>query len=211
MVSPILSHGIFSPDDLLVVQAAYDRIVAEPWFPKGSVYRANFATYVIDKYRQGLVDPERLANACRAAAWKRYRPLKSEIEGYRFLLVEDDYLIAIEAKGRLEDLGAEVVGPVPTVSEALELIEHGPEIDGALLDVNLNGEMSYPVAGFLKMKQIPFAFVSGYDNRVLPAFYRASLVCSKPTDWATVAILVGRMRNGATDPVNQSSVLHLAS
>lgn len=190
MVSFALSEGVFTPSDLLVVSAVYDHITAEPWFSKGTVYRSAFAACVLARYRDGVVLTSRLYEECLSVAWEHFRCLKSDIEGFRFLLVEDDYLIAMEAAETLGALGAEVAGPVGTVAHAMDLVEHGPEIDGAILDVNLAGEMSYPVAALLKMKHIPFAFVSGYDEGVLPAFYRAELVCSKPTDWATVAKLV---------------------
>ncbi|KRB49267.1 hypothetical protein ASE04_19050 [Rhizobium sp. Root708] len=139
---------------------------------------------------------------------QRFRRGKSKIEGYRFLVVEDDLLIAMEAVERLSLLGMEVLGPATTVADAVQMIEHGPAIDCALLDFNLNGEMSYPAAGLLRMKQIPFAFVSGYDDCVLPGFFRDALVCSKPADWETIAMLVAHSRRRANltlDRVSASS------
>jgi len=211
MVSLALSHGVFAYADLQIIQAVYDQITSEPWFSNGSAYRAEFARYVLETYRHGVALPEQLEEVCRATACERFRLSKSEVEGYRFLVVEDDFPIAREAADKLTHLGAHVLGPVPTVGEAMDLIEHGPDIDGALLDVNLNGEMSYPVAALLKMKQIPFAFMSGSDDSVLPAFFRAALVCSKPTDWSTVATILARKRRGVDKGVGRAPILPLAS
>jgi CheY-like chemotaxis protein len=209
MIPLSLEQGIFAPDDLAVIQSVYNRVASEPWFSKGAVYRSRFASEVLDRYRSGSFEHQRFYELCRAAAWQRYRQVRSAIEGYRFLVVEDDYLIASDAVSSLENLGASVLGPFASVSEAIHAVELGAEIDGALLDVNLNGEMSYPVAALLKMRQVPFAFISGYDDRILPAFFRASLICSKPTDWAVLATLLVR-RSKAADKASIENV-NLAS
>jgi len=206
-----LSDGIFAPHDLLIVQSVYEHIVAQPWFSKGAAYRSKFATVVLETYRRGLVMPDELYDVCYAAAMERFKSGKSDIEGYRFLVVEDDYMIAMDACDRLSELGVETLGPAATVGDALELIEHGPEIDGAILDINLNGEMSYPVAGFLKMKSIPFIFLSGYDERILPAFFRDAAACSKPADWAAVAIALAHARTRPNVSTELPDPLHLAS
>ncbi len=209
MVSIELSHGVLEPDDLRLVRDVFEHITTEPWFSKGSAYRSEFAAYVLDTYMRNLTSPERLEEVCRAAAWQRFRPLKSEVDGYRFLVVEDEFLIAMDAGDTLAHLGAQVLGPVSTVAEAMHLIEHGPEIDGAMLDINLNDEMSYAAAALLKMKKIPFAFVSGYDEPTLPASHRSAMVFSKPADWANVAIHLARANAGR--PSHGTSVLHVAS
>lgn len=75
------------------------------------------------------------------------------------------------------------------------------ELDGALLDVDLNGEMVFPVAGFLKMHGVPFAFVTDYDERAFPAPFRSSRVASKPTDWAVIASqIICRTRHDRPEP-----------
>jgi DNA-binding response OmpR family regulator len=64
-----------------------------------------------------------------------------------YLVVEDEYLTASNLMITLEDAGAEVAGPVSSVPAALEVIaEHQSKLDGAILDINLRGEMAYPVA-----------------------------------------------------------------
>lgn len=67
-------------------------------------------------------------------------------ERRRILVVEDEYLIAVEMKRWLQAAGFEVVGPVPSVTRPLRLIETGG-LDAAALDVNLgDGETAQPVA-----------------------------------------------------------------
>ena len=72
----------------------------------------------------------------------------------RVLLVEDETLIAMMMEGLLRDLDLEVVGPFGTVSDALEAVRH-EAIDAALLDVNLGGEMAYPIARLWRRRRCP--------------------------------------------------------
>ncbi len=120
------------------------------------------------------------------AAKKRFS--RSQFGGRRFLVVEDEWLIAADAADGLSRLGAEVVGPVGTIRDAFDVIESAEErVDAALLDVNLRGQSVFPVAAFLKMKHIPFAFVTGYDDGVVPTFFRSTPIFTKPADWEAIA------------------------
>ncbi|GJE52807.1 hypothetical protein GOFOIKOB_5881 [Methylobacterium tardum] len=87
--------------------------------------------------------------------------------GHRILLVEDEYLIAMEMERWLRDAGAEVIGPVPSVEQALDLIEDEGAPDAAILDVNLgDGERVFPVADRLDGLGVPYLFATG-DMRIL--------------------------------------------
>lgn len=87
------------------------------------------------------------------------------LEGLRILLIEDEYVIAMELKRWLQRAGAEVVGPVPSVERALDLIEDDG-IDAAVLDVNLgDGRTAYPIADRLIAMGVPHLFATG-DIRV---------------------------------------------
>jgi CheY-like chemotaxis protein len=89
------------------------------------------------------------------------------LAGRRILLVEDEYLIAMEMERWLSDAGVEVVGPVPSVDQALDLIEDEGPLDGAILDVNLgDGERVFPVADRLEALGVPYLFATG-DVRIL--------------------------------------------
>ena len=84
----------------------------------------------------------------------------------RILVVEDQFLIAMELEAILQGAGYVVLGPAPTVSVALDLI-HRERPDAALLDVNLAGERVTPVAEVLRASSIPFLLASGYEARDL--------------------------------------------
>ncbi len=90
----------------------------------------------------------------------------------KVLIVEDEFLIAFELVGLLEDAGYEVVGPVATVQAALEaLVRDQPHL--CVLDVNLRGEHSAPVAVALRTQNVPFVLSSAYERANLdqtPAF-----------------------------------------
>ncbi|HEX8471410.1 MAG TPA: response regulator, partial [Brevundimonas sp.] len=81
-------------------------------------------------------------------------------EGRRVLIVEDEYVIAMEIAGILEDCGAEIVGPAGSVSLAIQLIAQEAPIDAAVLDVNLGRERVFPVAETLNLRNIPFVFAT---------------------------------------------------
>src|SRR5580704_5752633 len=81
----------------------------------------------------------------------------------RLLVVEDECLIALMMADHLIELGYTVVGPAFTISEALHLARVG-SIDAALLDLNLHGVFAGEVADILSRRQIPFLFISGYDQ-----------------------------------------------
>jgi len=77
------------------------------------------------------------------------------------------------------DLGCTVVGPASSVNQALSMIDT-EAIDAAVLDINLNGQMSYPVADALAMRGVPFVFSTGYDKDTLLDRYRIFPILQKP-------------------------------
>ena len=81
--------------------------------------------------------------------------------GLRLLVVEDDALILMLIENLVTDLGCLVVGAATTVPQALELLQTVP-FDGALLDGNLDGQTSEPIAHALLDNGIPFIVVTGY-------------------------------------------------
>ena len=103
------------------------------------------------------------------------------LTGRTVLLVEDDYFIAEDVACQLEAGGAEIIGPVATVDAAIELIEQTERIDGAVVDINLQGVMSWPVADALLRRGVRFVFATGYDSTAIPARYAGIIRCEKPT------------------------------
>ena len=104
----------------------------------------------------------------------------SALRDRRILVVEDEYLIAITLSDQLEGVGSIVVGPVPSVERAIKAIESEPDIDAAILDINLGGVMAYPIADALLARNIPFVFTSGYEDDVLRTRYPQVRNCLKP-------------------------------
>jgi DNA-binding response OmpR family regulator len=100
------------------------------------------------------------------------------------LVVEDEFLIAMDLGLLLERQGWRVLGPAASVAEALRLLEQGEEVpDAALLDVNLRGELVTPVTERLRALGIPFALASAYERVDLLAPELAGVVnVGKPTD-----------------------------
>ena len=83
--------------------------------------------------------------------------------GFSVLLVEDEFLIAMDLKRLLEGAGYRVVGPAATVTSALLMLDmHYPH--ACVLDVNLRGEHSHAVATRLKAQNIPFILSSAYGS-----------------------------------------------
>lgn len=83
------------------------------------------------------------------------------LDGRRILVVEDEYLIADVMKHWLQSAGAEVVGPVPTVQRARDLIED-MDIDAAVLDLNLgDGANAFAIADRLSTSNVPHLFATG--------------------------------------------------
>jgi CheY-like chemotaxis protein len=105
---------------------------------------------------------------------------KPHVAGRRVLIVEDEYFIAEELAHAFQDGGAEIVGPVSNVDDALDLIEEAGALDAAVLDMNLQGEMVYPVADALLARGVPFVFATGYDAASIPAKYETIVRYEKP-------------------------------
>jgi two-component system, chemotaxis family, sensor kinase Cph1 len=98
----------------------------------------------------------------------------------RILIVEDSFLVILGLETICEDLGWTIVGPATRLDEALTLART-ESFDAAMLDVNLNGEMSWPVAAVLAARGIPFTFSTGYDQaNILPAELVGSPILTKP-------------------------------
>jgi two-component SAPR family response regulator len=104
----------------------------------------------------------------------------NRLAGCRILIVEDDFLVAKFLAAELTANGAEIIGPVGTVKDSLVLIAGGVRIDGAVLDVNLHGELVYPVADVLRAKGVHTVFLTGYDKISAAASFANAPWLQKP-------------------------------
>jgi DNA-binding response OmpR family regulator len=107
----------------------------------------------------------------------------------RILVVEDEFLIALDIASALEQGGLTVIGPVASVDEAVQALER-EAIDAALLDANLGGQSVSGLADALAARGLPFAFVSGYGREQLPVRHRDAPLVRKPfTGEGLVAVI----------------------
>ncbi|WP_413992000.1 response regulator [Labrys okinawensis] len=97
----------------------------------------------------------------------------------RILIVEDEYLVADYITMILEDLGYEVVGPLPTIPEVMEAIA-SEKLDAVLLDANLGGASSAPIAAELATRRLPFVVVTGYGDLGLASTLQSAPRVNKP-------------------------------
>lgn len=106
---------------------------------------------------------------------------ESNLKGLRVLIVEDEFLLALEVEAALQQLGCSVVGPIAKLGKALDTARRA-QLDAAILDINLNGEMVYPLAELLASQGVPFIFLTGYAPSDLPDRYRLRRRLPKPLD-----------------------------
>jgi PAS domain S-box-containing protein len=128
-----------------------------------------------------LADQDRAAAAPSAppALDARPRGAPANLAGRRFLIVEDEPLIALDIAAALQSADAEIEGPIGTATEAVGVIERA-RLDGALLDANLHGRPVGDIARALTRRNLPFVFVTGYGRDGLPEAFQQAAILSKP-------------------------------
>jgi two-component SAPR family response regulator len=105
--------------------------------------------------------------------------MTSALKGVRVLIVEDEFLVATLIEDMLESAGCTILGPIPRVAEALDVVDH-ETCDVAVLDVNLGGDRIDPVADALDRRNVPFMFVTGYTENALPGEFAERPRLCKP-------------------------------
>jgi DNA-binding response OmpR family regulator len=88
---------------------------------------------------------------------------ESSLAGQRILVLEDDYYLAGDTANALRAAGAEVVGPFPQETPAIQAVYDG-DLTGAVVDLNLGGGPTFATARALRQAQVPFIFLTGYDR-----------------------------------------------
>jgi DNA-binding response OmpR family regulator len=122
----------------------------------------------------GRVDAQTLAFPLRRSGAVKGLPIVSKINaisplaGSLILIVEDDFLLASYLKRLLETQGSRIVGLAARVDKAHALVETTTP-DAAILDVNLGGACTLPLAETLRARGVPFVLVTGYGEKELTA------------------------------------------
>jgi CheY-like chemotaxis protein len=113
-------------------------------------------------------------------------------ERRRVLLVEDEVLITLLLQDMLLDLECEIADAPANLDDALSAVRTGA-FDLALIDLNLRGKWTYPVADILKARQIPFIFVTGHGSAALEPAYAGTPVLEKPFHREDLEAIIARV------------------
>lgn len=119
--------------------------------------------------------------------------MQAALRGRRVLVAEDEYMIAEEIASVLGDAGADVLGPVSNVGDALRLLADEDRIDCALLDVNLRNEVVWPVVDALLARSVPLVLATGYDASAIPRAYAHLPRCEKPATGRDITHALARL------------------
>ena len=102
-----------------------------------------------------------------------------DLAGRRVLVIEDESMVMMLLQDMLGDIGCEVIGSASRFTDAMEKAR-SLTFDVAILDVNLNGERTFPIAEILAARGIGFVFATGYGASSLPACFAKTPVLQKP-------------------------------
>jgi two-component SAPR family response regulator len=116
-----------------------------------------------------------------------------DIRGHRVLIVDDNYLVATSMASVLQFAGAEITGMVPRLEQAMEVVRSDRDtFDVVVLDVDLDGTPSYPLAEMLDEYGIPYVFVTGYEE--LEPRFDDRPKCTKPVTAEALCAAVARLK-----------------
>jgi len=123
------------------------------------------------------------SRSSRANAEAQSSPQGGEItvSGNKIMVVEDEALVAMALRDSLAELGFSVIGPFSRISEAMIALRNN-HIDAAVLDVNLGGELIYPLADVLTADHVPFVFITGYGADEIERRYASIPILQKPIE-----------------------------
>ena len=99
--------------------------------------------------------------------------------GLRVLLVEDEPLIAIDGEDILRAMGVSEVMWVRTVADGLQALA-GQPFHAACLDLRLGQESSLPLAQRLASLNVPFGFLTGFQDDAIPQEFKDRPIVPKP-------------------------------
>jgi CheY-like chemotaxis protein len=143
------------------------------WRPDGLTF--TMTAPLVEKTR-----PDGAAGRSPAVA-KGAGAASAPVDGNRLLLIEDEALVGMMMKDTLSELGFQVIGPYSTVADATAAIVE-EDFNAAILDVNLDGELAYPLADMVAARGVPFVFVTGYSADGIDGRYAHVPVLQKPIE-----------------------------
>ena len=123
----------------------------------------------------------------------------------RLLLVEDELVVGLFMQDLLKAIGYRPTDPIGRLSEAISAATN-ERFEGAILDMNLNGEIVYPLAELLIEQRVPFLFVTGYAPRSLDPRFTQVPVLQKPIVQDELAGALDLVLGGASKARAQAAV-----
>ena len=129
------------------------------------------------KIREGQLPDLELSSPERDQNSSRLLPLN----GCNILVVEDEFLIADDVAAILREAGADIIGPASSLPEGMRLAAHVDRIDAAVLNIDLQGVMVFPLAAELQARGVRFIFLTGYEETNIPEQFADVPCCRKPT------------------------------
>jgi CheY-like chemotaxis protein len=118
---------------------------------------------------------------------------------HRILVVEDEAMVSMLLEDIVVDCGSEILGPVARSDEALTLAQ-AAEYDVAVLDLNLHGTLSYPIAEVIRGRGIPIIFATGYGAAGLRDSFRDCPTLQKPFSQSDFAQAIAAVCGPSTNP-----------
>lgn len=106
------------------------------------------------------------------------------------LVIEDQFFVAMSVADAIEESGGRPLGPAASVADALRILDH-ERVDLALVDINLEGELSYPAIDALRERGVNVILMTGYDSPSIDSGYRSLPRLRKPV---SRPILIERVR-----------------
>jgi len=127
------------------------------------------------------------------------------MEDQRILVVEDEYVVAEAIERTLTRAGAIVLGPVPSVDQAMALLDRGERIDSAILDINLGEYKVYPVVDRLLAQGVRCVFATGNDIADVPSEYKEIARLEKPVKASSIIGALKEIDGAIGQPIDQIS------
>ena len=109
------------------------------------------------------------------------------LRGRWIFIVEDDCVTAMDLAETLSAAGAQIVGPAGSIKAAFELLQRRPQLDIALLDIEVEGHYVFDIADELVRRDVPIVFTTGYERAEIPARFHGARHCEKPVGIAAIA------------------------